>query len=229
MKIFEMVIGLRRWHIQSNEKETGVRFQECHVRNASGAVDPLQQCLESHDEAICDSERQARELRSTNTTLLLVCRQFYREAAKLKWQNHVFQVTCLPRADNLRRFVKKLSDWQFKAIKTLHMHYSAKPLLDHCRVSFHTISEMDGLQRLIINPLMVNRVPQSREETWKLVRYQSMALRPLNMSLSGVSILACPLPRISAPLASFIDLTEFWRELMAETQDGFGKMDSSPE
>jgi hypothetical protein len=72
VKIFEMVIEFQRWHIQSNEKETGVHFHECHVHNASGAVDPLQQCLESHDKGTCDPERQIREPRSTNTTLLLV-------------------------------------------------------------------------------------------------------------------------------------------------------------
>jgi hypothetical protein len=222
-----MVIGSRRWHIQSNEKESGVHLQECHVRDASGAVDPLQQCLNPYDEVTCDPERQTREPRSTNITLLLVCRQFYEEAAKLKWQNHVFQVICLHRADIFRRFIKQLSNWQFKAINTLHVHYAANPLFDHCRVSFHMISEMDGLQHLLINPLMTSRTPQSREAMWKLVKHQFMALRPLNMSLAAVLILACPLPRASVPLASFVDLTEFWRELMAETQDRYGSMDSS--
>ena len=89
------------------------------------------------------------------------------------------------------------------------------------------ISEMDGLQRLIVNPLMASRTPQSREETWKMVKYQFMALRPIKTDLTPVLILACPLPRASAPLASFVDLTEFWRELMAETQDRYGSMDSS--
>jgi hypothetical protein len=204
-----------------------VHLQECHVRDASGAVDPLQQCLNPYDEVTCDPERQTREPRSTNITLLLVCRQFYEEAAKLKWQNHVFQVICLHRADIFRRFIKQLSNWQFKAINTLHVHYAANPLFDHCRVSFHMISEMDGLQHLLINPLMTSRTPQSREAMWKLVKHQFMALRPLNMSLAAVLILACPLPRASVPLASFVDLTEFWRELMAETQDRYGSMDSS--
>lgn len=89
------------------------------------------------------------------------------------------------------------------------------------------ISEMDGLQHLIINPLMASRTPRSREAMWKLVKYQFMALRPLNMSLAAVLILACPLPRASVLLPSFIDLTEFWRELMAETQNNYEGMDSS--
>jgi len=127
-----MVIGFRRWHVQSNEKESGVHFQECHVRDASGAVDPLQQCLKPHDEGTCNPETQTSEPRSTNITLLLVCRQFYGEAAKLKWQNHVFQVICLHRPDDSRRFIKQLSEWQFKAIRTLHMHYCANPLFEHC-------------------------------------------------------------------------------------------------
>lgn len=74
---------------------------------------------------------------------------------------------------------------------------------------------------------MASRTPQSREAMWKLVKYQFTALRPLNTSLAAVLILACPLPRASVPLASFIDLTEFWRELMVESQDRYERMDSS--
>lgn len=70
-----------------------------------------------------------------------------------------FQVICLSRVDNLRRFSRQLSEWQFKAIKTLHMHYNGNPIFDHYRVSFHTISETDGLQCLMINPLMANCTP----------------------------------------------------------------------
>lgn len=60
-----------------------------------------------------------------------------------------------------------------------------------------------------------------------MAKYQFMALRPLNMDLAAVLILACPLPRLLTPLASFIVLTEFWRELWAETQNKYESMNSS--
>lgn len=60
-----------------------------------------------------------------------------------------------------------------------------------------------------------------------MVKYQFMALRPLNKDLAAVLILACPLPRVFTPLASFIDLAEFSRELMADTQNKYKSMKSS--
>ena len=66
---------------------------------------------------------------------------------------------------------------------------------------------------------MTYRIPESREETWKMIRPQLMALCPLNMNLTGVLILVCPLHEASVPLHCFIDLTEFWRECMMESRD----------
>lgn len=75
------------------------------------------------------------------------------------------------------------------------------------------MSQMDCLRHLIIDPLVDGRTPQ---ETWEKVRPQLMALRPLNVDLNGVSILACPIMEMSAASPSFVDLREFWREYMAE-------------
>lgn len=201
-----MVIGSRRWHVLVSENGSTVQVEECHLRDASGAVDPTQQCFTPNTRYRCDYGRRTRNLKSTNVTLPLVCQQFYREAAKLEWQNYVFQINC-QYPDSLGGFLKRLSNWQLKAIRTLHVHYDIRLQFDDYmwRRPFRIMSQMSSLRHLIINPLVDGRTPQ---ETWEKIRPQLMALRPLNVDLDGVFVLACPIMEMCAASPSFIDLTE---------------------
>lgn len=73
-----------------------MKIYECHLRDASGAVDHTQQCINPYV-GTCNRDRKTPGTGSTNAALLLVCRQFYGEAAKLKWQNHIFPIHLISR------------------------------------------------------------------------------------------------------------------------------------
>jgi hypothetical protein len=230
LRILEMVIGIRRWHIQGDDEkivpgnmrvlDSSVHVQECHLCDASGAVDPTQQCLKPLNGMAC--ERQAKDPDCTDTALLLVCRQFYEDAAKLKWQNHVFQIAPFQSyKDKIGRFLGQLSEWQRKAIRTLHVHYflGKRPALFESRVALHRIHEMAGLQTLIVNPVAGYLNQRSREKLWNTIKPQLMSLRLLSMDLDGVRILACGWSIVSLHSPPFIDLTEVWRQCIVDTQD----------
>jgi len=223
-----MVIGIRRWHVQGDEDiptingvrvlGSSVHVRECHLRDASGEVDPTQQCLKPFNENAC--ERQTKDPDFAGMALLLVCRQFYKDAAKLKWQNHVFQIAPF-HSNKIGRFLNQLSEWQRNAIRTLHVHYRAltRSAVFESRVALHRIHEMAGLQTLIVNPVVGYLNQRLREEMWDMIKPRLMPLRLLNMDLDGVRILACGKPRVSLRFPPFIDLTEVWRQYIADNKD----------
>lgn len=118
-----MVIGIRRWHIQCDDEkikpgsmrvlDSSVHVQECHLRDASGAVDPTQQCLKPLNDTLC--ERQTKDPDCNDTALLLVCRQFNEDAAKLKWQNHVLilstRYTLPPDLSEINKSGRMIPSW----------------------------------------------------------------------------------------------------------------------
>jgi hypothetical protein len=167
-------------------------------------------------------ERQAKDPDCTDTALLLVCRQFYEDAAKLKWQNHIFQIALFQSyKDKIGRFLGQLSEWQRKAIRTLHVHYFSvtRHSFRDSQVALHRIHEMAGLQTLIVNPVAGYANQRSREKLWNAIKPRLMPLRLLDMDLDGVRILACKRPRVSLRSPPFIDLTEVWRQYISDTQD----------
>lgn len=224
-----MVIGIRRWHIQGDDErikpgsmrvlDSSVHVRECHLCDASGTVDPTQQCLKPLNDMAC--ERKTKDPDCTDTALLLVCQQFYKAAAKLKWQNHIFQIALLQSyKDKVGRFLEQLSEWQRKAIRTLHVHYFAgtRPYFFEIRVGLHRMHEMPGLQTLIVNPVGGYVNQRSRKKLWNRIKPQLMPLRLLSIDLNGVRILACEWPGgYHSP--RFVDLTEVWRQYVADTQD----------
>jgi len=108
-----------------------------------------------------------------------------------------------------------LSDWQLKAIRTLHVHYDGRIQLNKpmWRISSHLISQMDGLRHLILVPSMGSR---SREIMWEIIIRHLLAFRPLKMELTSVFILAHTLPEELDYPPSFTDFTEIWRESRAD-------------
>ena len=201
-----MVIGSHRWHI------CDTKIYECHLRDASGAVDHTQQWIHPYV-GTCNRDKKTRGTGSTDTALLLVCRQFYGEAAKLKWQNHIFQFTSFH--DNRLMWLNLLSDWQLKATRTLHVHYDGRIQLNWLmwRISSHLISQMDGLRHLILVPSMGSR---SREVMWEIIRRHLLAFRPLKMELTRVFILAHTFPEVPDGTPSFTDFSEVWRDPRAD-------------
>jgi hypothetical protein len=223
-----MVIGIRRWHVQGDEDKilvegvrvlgNSVHIRECHLRDASGAVDSTQQCLKPFNENAC--ERQTKDPDFTGIALLLVCQQFYKDAAKLQWQNHVFQIAPF-HSDKIGQFLSQLSDWQRKAIRTLHVHYDdgTRPAIFKSRVASNRIREFLGLQNLIVNPVVGYLYQPSREEMWEMIKLWLIPPRLLNMDLDGVRILACEKPSSSLRCPPFLDFTEVWRQCVVDTQD----------
>lgn len=154
VKTFEMVVVVepRRWHVVKGKGRGKVCLQEC----CKASVDVTEQCLETRCGKQTEDPDDGRPS-PTNNPLLLVCRQFYKDAVdamESEWQNHVFQVN-LPPLDTLSAFVEKLTQRKRKAIKTLHLQFPEWDSDDYYLVAednpLYMISELTGLRYLFVN------------------------------------------------------------------------------
>jgi hypothetical protein len=161
-----MFIETRRWHIglvrrvmDVEEPKYGyggdVHIQECYACGLQRTANLSDQCLgkQCREKA---KDHNDKRLPPMNTALLLVCRQFYEDAAELKWQNHIFQVNLGPHTRYaLMAFVEKLTQWQRKALRTLHAHltewHSDKDYPGSKEVALSRIEDLIGLRSLIVN------------------------------------------------------------------------------
>ena len=78
MKIFEMAVEARRWHVVKGEVRAEVSLQECYVHGCKATVDVTEQCLGGEQCGEKANDPDNKDLSFTNTALLLVCRYFTR-------------------------------------------------------------------------------------------------------------------------------------------------------
>lgn len=217
-----MVVGVepRRWHVVKGGSRGEVCLQEC----SKATADVTEQCLEKH----CGGKAQDPDNkypRLTNTPLLLVCRQFYKDAVdavESEWQNHVFQIN-LPPLNTLTAFVEKLTQWKRKAIKTLHLQFLEWNSDDYYLVAednpLYMISELTGLRYLFIN-LRGEHRQMSRIDLRGGAGLQFIPLRSLDLDLTKVRILVTTTPPAGIPLFARMrsvdmDHSELWRKSIA--------------
>ena len=157
-----------------------------------------------------------------NTTTLLACRKFYKDAAdtvnELKWQNDVFQDSLQPR-DTLTAFVKRLTQRQRKVVKNLHVQFSGwnsgKRYRSAQENPLAMISELTSLRYLIIN-LRGELHQISRIDLRGRTGKQLMPLRSLDLDLVSVRILTTTIPPAGMAGRSrmnYVDVnhTKLWR------------------
>jgi hypothetical protein len=221
VKIFEMVVvdEPRRWHVVKSESSGPVCLRECKT-----TTDATRQCLGKQcGEKTVDPVKKRPSL--TNTSLLLVCRQFYKDAldtVELEWQNHVFQVNLSP-LDTLTAFIEKLTQRKRKAIKTLHLQFAEWNSDDYYIIAednpLYMISELTGLRNLFVN-LRGELDQMHRIDLRGRAGLQLMPLRSLDLDLIKVCVLATTVPPAGIPLFArmrSVDMvySEYWRESIA--------------
>ena len=230
VKIFEMVVGCRRWHVVSKPgpgRDRNTFLKPCYARKMKGAESYKEQCYR-----FCHASKRARTRPRKDSTLdlLLTCRQFYTEAAKLWFQNHVFQIEpCFDDDDILELFVRRLSTVQRKMIRVLHIMYIpgqgtsqdvAMTFLD--REHMNKVSEMINLRYLAVAPRIHFEPPQIYKSTWATTGSQLMPMRVLETERVIVHILAFDRVYIPwdppAPLRCF-DVTQYWRDCVMNLHD----------
>lgn len=194
VKIFEIVVEARRWHIAKSQDRGKVCHQECRMRGSKATADATEQCLEAR---CCVKAGKPNHKSSplTNAAPALVCRQFYKDAVdsvELKEQDHIFQVNLQPR-DTLTAFVKMLTQRQRKAIRTLHVQFPDYKA-DDCYPTteenpLYTISELTGLRYLLVN-LRGEHRKMVRSDLQGRAGLQLMPLRSLDLDLTSARIVA---------------------------------------
>jgi len=221
VNIFEMVLAdePRRWHVVKSESSGPVCLRECET-----TADATRQCLGKQcGEKTVDPVNKRPSL--TNTALLLVCRQFFKDAVdavELEWQSHIFQIN-LPPLDTLTSFIDKLSQRKRKAIKTLRLQFPEWNSDDYYIMAqdnpLYMVSELTGLRNLFVN-LRGELDQMHRIDLRGRAGLQLMPLRSLDLDLIKVRVLATTVPPAGIPLfarmrAIDMDYSEYWRKSIA--------------